>query len=87
VGSYPANAWGLRDMHGNVWEWCMDWYGDYPSGTVTDPTGDSKGTERVLRGGDWGDDAKDCRSAKRDGNDPSNWDFIIGLRLCLVPSK
>ena len=51
VGSYPANAWGLRDMHGNVWEWCSDLFEDYPSGAVTDPMGAERGLLRVLRGG------------------------------------
>jgi formylglycine-generating enzyme required for sulfatase activity len=54
VGKYPANAWGLKDMHGNVWEWCNDWYGDYPAGAVTDPTGTTQGSYRVIRGGCWG---------------------------------
>lgn len=51
VGSYPANAWGICDMHGNVWEECSDWHGDYPNDSVTDPTGLSSGTVRVIRGG------------------------------------
>ncbi len=50
VGSYPANAWGLHDMHGNVWEWCQDWYGDYPHGAIKDPQGGINGGRRVLRG-------------------------------------
>jgi formylglycine-generating enzyme required for sulfatase activity len=52
VGSYPANAWGLRDMHGNVWEWCQDWWATY-EGDATNPTGPATGSEKVLRGGSW----------------------------------
>jgi formylglycine-generating enzyme required for sulfatase activity len=51
VGSFPPNAWGLYDMHGNVWQWCQDWFGDYPPGDVVDPQGPKAGAERVLRGG------------------------------------
>ena len=84
VGSYPANAWGLRDMHGNVWEWCADWYGDYSSGGVVDPMGASTGTLRVIRGGSWYDFAGYCRSAYRNNLDPSGRYTYFGLRLSLV---
>ena len=84
VGSYPANAWGLKDMHGNVWEWCLDWYGAYPSGAVTDPTGAERGSYRVLRGGSWGSDAQACRSAARSSSAPTGRYDGFGLRLSLV---
>jgi len=87
VGSYPANAWGLYDMHGNVLEWCLDWYGDYPSGAVTDPTGAPHGSYRVIRGGGWTDNAKGCRSAHRDYDAPSFRGNFIGIRLSLVRAE
>ena len=87
VASYPANAWGLYDMHGNVWEWCADRYGDYPSGAVTDPTGAVEGSDRVLRGGHWSYSARDCRSAYRDNYVPSFRLNGMGLRVSLVSSE
>ncbi len=85
VGSKQPNAWGLYDMHGNVWEWCQDLYGDYPSGTVTDPTGAASGSYRVNRGGSW-ISSEGCRSAYR-GRDPPYFRFCrIGFRVYLSPS-
>ena len=87
VASYPANAWGLHNMHGNVCEWCSDWYGDYPNGAVTDPTGAVEGSSRVFRGGSWADVAEDCRSAARHFDDPSNrGNAGLGMRVSLVSS-
>ena len=82
VGSYAANPWGFFDMHGNVLEWCNDWYDAYPNGLVTDSTGPASGVCRVLRGGGWDGDARDCRSAYRAGILPGFRNFSYGFRLC-----
>ncbi len=83
VGSYLPNAWGLYDMHGNVWEWCLDWWKYYLGTTaVIDPVGDSSGSLRLLRGGSWRDYARDCRSAYRGhGLAPSGFNSDYGFRL------
>ncbi|MBO7392063.1 MAG: formylglycine-generating enzyme family protein, partial [Verrucomicrobia bacterium] len=86
VGQKLPNAWGLYDMHGNVYEWCLDWYGeDEPASSVTDPTGPETGSTRLIRGGCWNEVAIFCRSAFRNYTTPASSDSYIGFRVALAP--
>ncbi|MGB4098649.1 MAG: SUMF1/EgtB/PvdO family nonheme iron enzyme [bacterium] len=88
VSSLGANPWNLKDVHGNVWEYCWDWYGDYPTGSVTNYTGPATGTTKVRRGGSYTKKAKDCRSAARGKFDPDARIYDLGFRLVrrIMPS-
>lgn len=83
VAQKAPNAWGLYDMHGNVWEWCRDWVGYYPSGHVTDPTGPETGPLRARRGGSWIDTVERCRSANRFYETPGARKELNGFRLVM----
>ena len=85
VGSYLPNAWGLYDMHGNVWEWCLDWYEEYPTASVEDPKGASSGQYRLMRGGSWSNEAQYCRSATRISDRQSTRGDGSGFRVALRP--
>ena len=83
VGVKRVNAWGLYDVHGNVFEWCRDWYGDYPDGAVTDPAGPATGAQRVMRGGSWYCSAPNVRAAFRGRDVPDTRSSSLGFRLSL----
>jgi len=87
VGTKTVNDWGLYDMHGNVWEWCLDWYADYDGNAVTDPKGPTTGIERVLRSGSYYQPAEECRSANREGHFAPDYsgNDNFGFRIALLP--
>ena len=85
VGGKLPNPWGLYDIHGNVYEWCLDWYAAYGSAALSDPSGASTGSFRVRRGGDWINSAALSRSAQRSFNSPSDRFNSLGLRLFSRP--
>jgi formylglycine-generating enzyme required for sulfatase activity len=84
VGQYPANAWGLRDMHGKIWEWCRDWYHPKLPGGLDPDLSTAPATSRIRRGGGWTDDGWACRSAFRLRFEPERRYDHIGFRVVVV---
>ena len=80
---FDANPWGLHDMHGNLWEWCSDWYGPLDRAKCANPQGNSAGNARVLRGGSWDDIPRGCRAACRNGDGPAFAGDEYGCRVLL----
>ncbi len=87
VGQKLPNPWGLYDMQGNVWEWCYDWAGLYPGGSVVDPVGGPPGANRILRGAGWFGIAPVCRSAKRQTGTPDDRQYGLGFRVVLASDQ
>lgn len=85
AGAFPPNAWGFYDMHGNVWEWCSNFYASYGGGEVTDPAGPTTGSFMSLRGGSWRSKAADCRCASRYKEKPTSTAKHIGFRVAMEP--
>ena len=86
VGLKKPNAWGLKDMHGNVWEWCSDWYARERTGGL-DPVEPSSGTSRVYRGGSWNSLTMGCRTAFRGNLSPDDRYNFLGFRVAAVQSR
>ena len=90
VGQKTPNAWGFYDIHGNVWQWCQDWYGHeyYATSPAEDPPGPLAGTHRVTRGGSWDGPQCNCRSSYRGNGSPGGRQSNVGFRVCMVlPDK